>query len=95
MPPRTFFTCTVPDCGRPHRARGFCNRCYQRWKIHGSPTINLRPHRGTRTTCRLAVCDGAVYGLGLCESHYRRLYRTGKLVNLWGELEIERMEVRR
>jgi hypothetical protein len=23
-------TCTVPGCGRPHRAKGYCTRCYER-----------------------------------------------------------------
>ncbi len=28
-------TCPVTDCGRPSRSRGFCNRHYERWRLHG------------------------------------------------------------
>ncbi|WP_369185835.1 hypothetical protein [Streptomyces sp. Y1] len=33
-------TCTEPGCGRPHRARGYCTRCYERH-------IRSRAARGT------------------------------------------------
>ncbi len=29
-------TCTVPGCSREHRAHGYCNMHYQRWKKTGS-----------------------------------------------------------
>lgn len=33
--------CSVPGCGRPAKARGWCHRCYKRWLKHGDPTIVL------------------------------------------------------
>ena len=27
--------CTVPGCGRPHRARGYCRTHYARWRASG------------------------------------------------------------
>lgn len=30
--------CSMPDCGKPHLARGFCNSHYKRLTAHGSPT---------------------------------------------------------
>ena len=29
--------CSVDDCDRPVLARGWCSRCYQRWRAHGDP----------------------------------------------------------
>lgn len=29
--------CSIPDCGKPHLARGWCRAHYQRWKKHGDP----------------------------------------------------------
>ncbi len=30
--------CSLPDCGRPHSAKGYCNRHYQRLRAHGDPS---------------------------------------------------------
>jgi hypothetical protein len=36
--------CTIPDCGKPHVARGYCGKHYQRWNKHGDPlVIDLHP----------------------------------------------------
>ena len=29
--------CTIPNCDKPHYARGLCGTHYQRWRIHGDP----------------------------------------------------------
>lgn len=29
--------CSVPDCPKPPRTRGWCSAHYERWRIHGSP----------------------------------------------------------
>ena len=29
--------CTLPGCGRPHLARGYCRAHYLRWQRHGTP----------------------------------------------------------
>jgi len=29
--------CTIPDCGKPQDARGFCSMHWARWKHHGDP----------------------------------------------------------
>lgn len=30
-------TCSLPDCGKPPRARGWCRDHYNRWYYHGDP----------------------------------------------------------
>lgn len=36
--------CSVTDCHEPHRARGYCDMHWQRWRRHGSPDAD---HRST------------------------------------------------
>lgn len=41
MPPKRI--CSIHDCGKPHMARGWCEKHYDRWKRHGDPNICLVP----------------------------------------------------
>lgn len=29
--------CSIPNCGKPHEAHGWCTAHYQRWRKHGDP----------------------------------------------------------
>lgn len=42
-------TCTVPECGKPHKAKGYCSQHYQRWSRHGDVDADNRsgPRPGT------------------------------------------------
>lgn len=66
--------CDVPECGRPHSARGYCSMHWQRWKKHGDPTY-IAAERG----CSVDGCDRRHFGRGYCNTHWARLYRTGML----------------
>lgn len=35
--------CTIPDCGKKHFGRGWCNAHYSRWRDHGDPLGGGRP----------------------------------------------------
>lgn len=35
-------TCTVDDCDKPARSRGWCSVHYMRWRRHGSPFVVKR-----------------------------------------------------
>lgn len=35
--------CSVDDCERKHRGRGFCKKHYERWRKNGDPNIVKRP----------------------------------------------------
>jgi len=39
-------TCAIPDCGKPVQARGWCNKHWKRWRVHGDP-LAVTP-RGTQ-----------------------------------------------
>ncbi len=39
-------TCSIHDCGRLVKARGWCSLHYQRWCAHGDPSVALRPANG-------------------------------------------------
>lgn len=38
--------CSIAGCGRPHLARGWCNKHYLRWKQHGNPERILQAEDG-------------------------------------------------
>lgn len=60
-------TCSVKDCHTEAKARGWCNRHYLRWWVHGDPTMFVgRP----KTWC---WCGEQAEAKGLCHRHYQRL----------------------
>lgn len=38
--------CSIPDCGKPSRKRGWCNTHYSRWRHHGDPTVVMKTVNG-------------------------------------------------
>lgn len=38
-------TCELPDCGKPHKSRGYCDKHYQRLAKHGDVSVNKRVGR--------------------------------------------------
>lgn len=75
---RTHITCTVPNCDRPHKARGYCQTHYMQYK-RGDPiteTIAVRV-RDKPPECSEEGCHEPVKSKGLCHMHYQRLLRHG------------------
>src|SRR5574337_1187427 len=56
--------CEVTGCGREHRARGYCQAHWKRWKRYGDPDMKV-----TRTLF-CSVCDKKHYSKGYCNKHY-------------------------
>lgn len=56
-------TCDVPECGRPHQARGMCSRHYGQWKLTDNPN---------RVACSIDGCDKVAVKRGWCDMHYQR-----------------------
>jgi len=68
--------CSIDGCDKKHYGHGYCNKHYQKWKIHGDPLADKTKRRGK---CSVDNCDNPHYGNGLCNKHYRRLVRHGQL----------------
>lgn len=78
MPQLQHEFCTVPDCGRPHKARGYCEAHYQ----HHLRGIPIKPVLRARDTsppaqCTEPGCTSPPKGKGLCAMHYARKLRHG------------------
>ena len=50
-------TCTVPDCERPHLARGWCGTHYRRWRLYGDPAAYAPPPTAPRHVRVKPVAD--------------------------------------
>lgn len=65
--------CCVPDCGRAHKAKGFCQSHYNRFRKYGDPLkgspIETRPKR---SGCDVEGCQKKHFGRGWCQMHYER-----------------------
>ncbi len=74
-------TCSIDDCPKPARARGWCVKHYQRWQTHGDPLmVKVRlPDREPKPKgpCAINECDGRAEIRGWCSTHYHRWHRTG------------------
>lgn len=50
--------CTIEDCGRYHKAHGYCARHYVSWRKYGDPTVgtgSLTRYEGTPSGRLLAT----------------------------------------
>lgn len=65
--------CSLPDCGKKHYAKGWCNFHWQRWRRHGAP--DWEPVR--QLNCSVNGCGNAPYRNGLCNKHRLRARRHG------------------
>jgi hypothetical protein len=70
--------CTMPDCGRPHKARGYCQTHYTQFKRGISPVGPIKTReRDKPPECTEDGCAEPVKSKGLCKMHYQRLLRHG------------------
>jgi hypothetical protein len=71
-------TCTMDGCGRPHKARGYCQTHYMQFKRGVTPVgpikvrVSIKPDE-----CAEDGCAEPVKAKGLCKMHYQRLLRHG------------------
>jgi hypothetical protein len=61
--------CSVDGCDDPSETRGWCEKHYQRWRIHGDPTTFL--YSEIVTSCSQPGCDRRIAKAGVCWKHYR------------------------
>lgn len=76
-------TCTLPDCAKPHEAKGYCGTHYQRWLRTGDPYPRCRTC-GTvvssskrhycsddcKPRCSVDGCESPQRKMGWCAAHY-------------------------
>lgn len=70
--------CTVEGCGRPHKARGYCQTHYMQFKRGVAPVGPIRTRVAVKPDeCAEDGCVEPVKAKGLCKMHYQRLLRHG------------------
>lgn len=65
--------CSVPDCGKHARTRGWCENHYALWLRHGSPTGRATPK--PKRICSIEGCNKPHDSHGFCGAHAHR-FRT-------------------
>ena len=72
-------TCSIEECEKPAKFRGWCKMHYTRWQRHGDPNVALKTfHNGT--TCSVHGCGRPATSRDWCHKHYMNWRRTGKAV---------------
>lgn len=69
--------CSMPDCDKPRKARGWCSKHYNRWYRYGDPTWTTID-RDPPPICTIADCERRTSAKGLCGTHYTRLQKHGE-----------------
>ena len=72
---RTRGTCTFPDCGKPHFAKGWCQGHYAQVARGHTMHPLYQPAKGR--VCEVDGCDRPQYAKGVCQTH-RRQQREGR-----------------
>lgn len=77
-------TCSVEDCGKPVKNRGWCSAHYSRWLRTGDPGAAIpvracRPTHASDSKCAVDGCDRHPKGgsKGWCHAHFERWRATG------------------
>jgi hypothetical protein len=69
--------CSVDDCERQAKSRGWCHAHYQRWRRTGD--LGAAELRSTGS-CEAEGCHRQRHARGLCQTHYRRLLNRGEVI---------------
>lgn len=70
--------CSVDGCGEPHKARGWCNSHYGRFKRGVEVGVPLRERDRSKPDCCIQEgCDSPVKAKRLCHKHYQAFLRYG------------------
>lgn len=64
--------CSIIDCPRPRKARGWCSTHYERWRVHGDPM-----HETWTKVCAVEGCEKPHKSAGYCSMHWERWRRHG------------------
>lgn len=64
--------CSIDECEKTARARGWCTTHYKRWQMHGDPLVNNAYRRDSNLVCSIDGCDKPVLARSWCGMHYDR-----------------------
>ncbi|MFO8055876.1 MAG: vegetative protein [bacterium] len=59
--------CKIEGCGRPVRAKGYCDRHYKKWKKGAYGKTRYKP-------CREEDCTARRYQKAYCKDHYYSVF---------------------
>ena len=71
--------CSVEDCSKRYKAKGWCDNHYRFWFLYGDPLVFLRQSQHEET-CSVDGCDRLYVAKGYCKAHYQR-QRKGQEMN--------------
>jgi hypothetical protein len=71
--------CSVDQCDRVSRTRGWCPAHYARWRKCGDVQADI-PVRGTESLCSVDGCGHSIASRGWCNAHYQRWKRYGDVL---------------
>lgn len=77
--------CGVDGCDQQVKVRGWCQKHYRRWRVHGDPTVVLssrweaegRGYARQGDPCKIEDCERPSVTRGWCRPHYLRWQRHG------------------
>jgi hypothetical protein len=69
--------CSVPDCGKPERARFLCPAHYEAMRSRSDAPVQRRTKKAPGALCSRAHCDALEWTAGLCRRHYQRKHQYG------------------
>lgn len=73
-------TCSIRGCKGKVRARGWCEKHYRRWRVHGDPlTVIPFGSKPKNRICVVEGCDRPHSALGWCQMHRLRVKETGEV----------------
>ena len=67
--------CSIPDCPKPHQAKGYCRDHYQKMRLYGD-ALAVRPKNGKiKSTCKIDNCPRVVQHTStqMCAMHEWRV----------------------
>lgn len=67
--------CSVEECDRPRRGRGYCGMHYKRVVTYGDPHFVQKIRRGGN--CTFGDCERVHYAHGFCRMHWERNHING------------------
>lgn len=71
------FSCSITDCDRKHKAKGYCGAHYQRHLNAGGVSADPIRVAASSKACSVDACEKPLHANGLCNSHGWRMRKFG------------------